>query len=270
MNLSPYELVFGQKPKKPIMFNLSCTTDSFRNCKPTDSSPCFSLPQHTHTDQLDHHPQIKKLQKGTFAHWFLNREKIHSEVYNEVLNYLNQNKHLRSFINRRFGTAQPLKINTNILTVNKATQLVISKKIQPQKIGPYKIIDTPTLVTYKILDFSGKQITRHISNIVPYYPKELFVQEQMAKYFSDNSLLKLHPKKPTITKSKTVSFSLDNSNTPLTDDPLQPPTSSLSEIPENTSENYNTRNTCLRRQPLKDYRVFIPPSKISASRTQNL
>ena len=103
MYLSPYELVFGQKPKKPIMFNLSSTTDSLGNCKPAENSPCDSLPNRTHTDHLGHHPHIKKLQKGIFADWFLNREKIHSEVYNEVLNYLNQNKHLRTFINRHFG-----------------------------------------------------------------------------------------------------------------------------------------------------------------------
>ena len=29
MNLSPYKLVFGQKPKRPIMVTLSSTTDSF-------------------------------------------------------------------------------------------------------------------------------------------------------------------------------------------------------------------------------------------------
>ena len=92
----------------------------------------------------------------------------------------------------------------------------------------------------------------------------------MAKYFSDNSLLLLHLKKPTITKWKTASFGLDNPDIPLIDDPLPPPPCSWSEIPENTSENYITRNTRLRRQPVKDYRVFIPPSKISASRTQNL
>ena len=107
-NLSPYELVFGQKPRKTIMFNLSSTTDSLGNCNPTEKSPCIALPNHTHADYLGHYPQIKKLQKGTFAHWFLNREKIHSDVYNAVHNYLNHNKHLRTFINRRFGMAQPL------------------------------------------------------------------------------------------------------------------------------------------------------------------
>ena len=51
------------------------------------------------------------------------------------------------FINRLFGTAQPLKINTYILIVNKATQNGTSKKFNHKKIGPYKIIDTSTLVT---------------------------------------------------------------------------------------------------------------------------
>ena len=149
------------------MFNLSSTTDSFGNCKPSLDSPCNSLPKHTHTDHLGHHPQLKKLQRGTFTHWFLNREKIHSEVYNEVHNYLIQNKQLRTFIHRRFGLAQTLKINTYVLVLKKTTQIGISKKILPQKIGPYKIIDTTTLVTYKLEDFSGKQITRRRRNIVP-------------------------------------------------------------------------------------------------------
>ena len=77
MNLLPYDLVFGHKPKKPIIFNLSSNTDKFGSCKPSEHSPCNSFPQHTHTDHLGHHPQIKKFQNGTFAHWFPNCEKIH-------------------------------------------------------------------------------------------------------------------------------------------------------------------------------------------------
>ena len=34
-SLSPYELVFGQKPERRRMFNLSSTTDSFGSCKPS-------------------------------------------------------------------------------------------------------------------------------------------------------------------------------------------------------------------------------------------
>ena len=97
--------------------------------------------------------------------------------------------------------------------------------IEPQKIGPYKIIDTPTLVTYKVEGFSGKQITRHRNNIAPYYPKDFSVQEGMEKYFSENSLLRLHPKTTTINKSKSQAPHpeiIDYSNTPKF--PTQTPT----------------------------------------------
>ena len=58
MNLSPYEIGFGQKPKKPKMFNLSSTTDSFGDCKLSPNSPFNSFLDHTYTDHLGHHPQI--------------------------------------------------------------------------------------------------------------------------------------------------------------------------------------------------------------------
>ena len=77
-------LYLAKKQIKTIMFNLSSTTDSYGNCKPSPNSPCSSFPKHTQTDYLGHHPKIKKLQKWTFANWFLNREKIHSQYYNEV------------------------------------------------------------------------------------------------------------------------------------------------------------------------------------------
>ena len=68
MNLSLYELVFGINSKKPILFNLSSTTGIFGNRQLSQCLPCHSLPRHTQTDHLNHHPQNKKVQKGTFAH----------------------------------------------------------------------------------------------------------------------------------------------------------------------------------------------------------
>ena len=64
MNLSHYELVFVQKPKKPIMFNLSSTTDSFGNCKPKENSAGNFLPKRTHNDRLGHHPKIKSTERN--------------------------------------------------------------------------------------------------------------------------------------------------------------------------------------------------------------
>ena len=106
------------------------------------------------------------------------------------------------------------------------------KKDSTTKSWTLQIIDTRTLVKYKLEDFSANQITRHRNNIVPYYPKKLLVQEQMEKDFSDNSLLKLQPTKPPLTKSKTVSFSLDNLEEPSTDDLSPQPSCNPSEISE--------------------------------------
>ena len=48
MGLSPFENVFGSKPGKPNVFNLSSTTDNMRNRKTTENSPCNFLPIRTH------------------------------------------------------------------------------------------------------------------------------------------------------------------------------------------------------------------------------
>ena len=104
------------------------------NCKPIQNSQRNSFPEVTHGDHLGNHPQIEKLQKEVFAHWFLNREKTHKDVYNEIHNYLNQ-KHLRSFFNSRLGRVQPI-LKTYVLNVNNTPQVGLSEKIQPQKPPP--------------------------------------------------------------------------------------------------------------------------------------
>ena len=79
----------------------------------------------------------------------------------------------------------------------------------------------------------------------------------MEKNFSDNTLL------PTINTSKSVSFSLDNPDIPSKDASSPLPLCNLSEIHKSNSKNYNTRDTRPRRQSMKDYRAFLPQSKIS-------
>ena len=68
MGRSPYELVFGIKPKRTIMFVLLSTKDYFGNCNTSQTSPCHFFSKYTHSDHLGHHPQVKNLSKETFAH----------------------------------------------------------------------------------------------------------------------------------------------------------------------------------------------------------
>ena len=73
--------------------------------------------------------------------------------------------------------ATDLKIGTFVL-IPKGS----SKKLQPLRKGPYQIIDKPTEVTYKLTDFSIKEIVQHRNNLLPYYPKECALRELTQLY----------------------------------------------------------------------------------------
>ena len=72
--MSPYEIVFNQKPRKPIMFTANAHKNPQGYCQPNQDSKCFNLP-HTHDEDHFHHPQILKLASGTHNEWILNRDK---------------------------------------------------------------------------------------------------------------------------------------------------------------------------------------------------
>ena len=62
LGMSPYEVVFNQKPRKPTQVELGTTTDELGNCIPSDNSICKTQPTHTHLEQQFNHPKLVKLQ----------------------------------------------------------------------------------------------------------------------------------------------------------------------------------------------------------------
>ena len=57
LGISPYEMVFDQKPRKPIMFTAK---NAQGYCQPSKESICYNLPLHTHDEDHFHHPQTLK------------------------------------------------------------------------------------------------------------------------------------------------------------------------------------------------------------------
>ena len=149
LGMSPYEMVFNQKPRKPIMFTANSHKNAQGYCQPDKDSICYNLPLHTHDEDHFHHPQILKLASGTHTEWILNRDKKHNEIYQKVTKKLLQRQNINEQINSRFTPASDLKIGTFVLIPNFNTQKGISKKLQPLRKGPYQIIAKPTDVTYK-------------------------------------------------------------------------------------------------------------------------
>ena len=110
--MSPYEVVFNQKPRKLIQVKLGTTADELGNCIPSDKSICKTQPTHTHLEQQFNHPKLSKLQKGTFAKWFLDKEKQFNETYQTITRILQNRKKLTDETNTRFRTAKTLPIRT--------------------------------------------------------------------------------------------------------------------------------------------------------------
>ena len=188
LGMSPYEVVFNQKPRQPTKIKLGTTTDEMGNCNPSDTSACNKQPTHTHLEKQFNHPKIAKLQKGTFAKWFLDKEKHYNDTYQRITKILQNRKKLTDEMNIRFRTAKPLEKNTFVLLTNQQQIEGVSKKLLPLKTGPYIIIDKPTDTTYILKDNNKEQITIHRNHIVPYYPKEKHIKLELQNYLLTNEI----------------------------------------------------------------------------------
>ena len=196
LGMSPYEVVFNQKPRKPTKIKLGTTTDEMGNCNPTETSACNTQPTHTHLEKQFSHPKIAKLQKETFAKWFLDNEKHYNETYKTITKVLQNRKKLTDEMNLRFRKAKPLEKNTFVLTTKQQQIDGVSKNLLPLKTGPYLIIDKPTETTYILKDYNKAQITIHRNHIMPYYPKEKHIKLELQNYLITENVptLKQPPK----------------------------------------------------------------------------
>ena len=219
LGMLPYEVVFSQKPRKPTKINLGTTTDEVGNCNPSDKSAFNTQPTHTHLENHFSHPKIAKLLKGTFAKWFLDKEKHYNDTYQKITKILQNRKKLTDEMNTRFRMfihiffmhllhipqvtisshghyhlpftsghiylqhrPKPLEKNTFVLVTNQQQIEGVSKKLLPLKTGPYLIVDKPTATTYILKDNNKEQITIHRNHIVPYYPKEKHIKLELQNY----------------------------------------------------------------------------------------
>ena len=79
LGLSPYDMVFNQKPRNPIMFTANSSNSTQGYCRPTKKLVRYNLPLHTHDEDHFHQPQILKFASGTHTEWNLIRDKKHNE-----------------------------------------------------------------------------------------------------------------------------------------------------------------------------------------------
>ena len=188
-----------------------------------------------------------------------------------------QRKNINELINSRFTPASDLKIGTFVLIPNFNTQKGISKKLQPLRKGPYQIIAKPTDVTYKITDSEQKEIVQHRNNLLPYYPKEYALRE-LTQLFSftglkviennphmENKTKEQHNIHPENQNKKSTTIQNNTKKLDQTTTNKERKNRKMTEkiIPqEQIDKSEHRESSRLRNQPRKNYKTFIPQSKI--------
>ena len=271
LGMSPYEMVFNQKPRKPIMFTANAQKKAQGHCKPNKDSICYNLPLHTHDEDRFHHPQILKLASATHTEWILNRDKKHNEIYQKVTKKLLQRQNINNQINLRFMPATDLKIGTFVLIPNFNTQKGSSIKLQPLRKGPYKIIAKSTEVTYKLTDSTKKENVQHRNNLLPYYPKE-YTLRKLTQLFSFPGLQVIQNNTYTeqeINVHDDIHHKQNQKQNTKTPDPKihQKERKNRKMIEkifpqEQIKKSEHKILSLIRNQPRKNYKTFIPQSKI--------
>ena len=178
--------------------------------------------------------------------------------------------------NSRFMPATDLKIGTFVLIPSFNTPKGISKKLQPLRKGPYQINEKPLEVTHKLTDTTKKEIVQHRNNLLPYYPKE-YALRKLTQLYSFTGLKDVQNK--TETEQNQTAYDKSNKKQIIAQN-VTPQAAKIIEQKMNQKEKKNIKMTekilpqdqkekpehielsRLRSQPRKNYKSFIPQSKI--------
>ena len=93
-----------------------------------------------------------------------------------------------AYFNKTYHNPRPLDIGTFVLKRN-FLHVHFSDKLKPLRIGPFKIINKLSDITYEIVNQVGYTSHIHRNHLIPYYPKEPvifpFIQQYNPHLFND-------------------------------------------------------------------------------------
>ena len=185
MNLSPHEIVFHTIPRIPIDFELNLQRDTYRNCT---SQYCQELPLHTHHDKSNLNPFFYKILPKPIPQWILATEAVVIQIYHTVYENTKRKINSYAYFNKTYHNPRPLDIGTLVL-IRNFLHVHFSDKLKPLRIGPFKILNKISDITYEIIIQDGYTSHIHRNHLIPYYPKEPiifpFLQQYNPHLFND-------------------------------------------------------------------------------------
>ena len=103
------------------------------------------------------------------------------QIYHIV--YENTKRKINSFVyfNKTYHNPRSLDIGTFVLKRN-VLHVHFLDKLKPLRIGPFKIINKSSDITYEIVNQDGYTSHIHRNHLVPYYPKEPIIFPLLQQY----------------------------------------------------------------------------------------
>ena len=111
------------------------------------------------------------------------------QIYHTVYENTKRKINSYAYFNKTYHNPRPLDIGTFVLKRN-FLHVHFSDKLKPLRIGPFKIINKISDITYEIVSQDGYTSHIHRNHLIPYYPKEPtifpFLQQYNPQLFNDS------------------------------------------------------------------------------------
>ena len=134
--LTPFEIVFRQKPQISISLKLGLLRNSELTC---NSEFCASIPLHRHFLQTSSNKAIKPLVKLKINTSLLIRENQFKHIYNTAYKKsLENNAKIHKYRNK-YKLGKPLEIGQKVLMENHSIEDGKSKKLRELRSGQYTV-----------------------------------------------------------------------------------------------------------------------------------
>ena len=185
LNNSPIEIVFSHKTQNPPYLRFKLYWDSSKTCI---SRHCSQIPEHSHYDKTVLNPFFYRSHSKPIPQWFLAVETTILQIYSTVNENTLRKINSRAYITKTYHEGKPLPIGTFVLKRN-FTYVHFSDKLKPLRIGPYKIIDRLSDVTYELFSQDGSTVHVYRNHSIPYCPKEPLLYPNLRSFmrFSDTT-----------------------------------------------------------------------------------
>lgn len=178
--LTPYEILFGQKPHVPLSLKLGLSRTVDLNC----SSPfCEGLPLHQHSSTFTENNAINPLLLKNSSSNLLKRENQFKTIYANAYKKSMETTDRSHYYRNRYKLAKPLKLGQKVLLENHSQPLDKSKKLCSLRSGPFTVSNVITDVTYEVThDTDQSKKVVHRNHLIEYYPKEDQLPELISNY----------------------------------------------------------------------------------------